>query len=74
VPHHSYVILEEQQGDGARDSDSDLQEERQTVVRRLLDAYFGRSPRSEEAKEDIHRIGTITRLLKGNDESPSQAP
>jgi hypothetical protein len=57
------------------DNDSDLQEERQTVVRRLLDAYFGRSPRSEEgAKEDIHRIGTIARLLKGNDETPSQAP
>ncbi|MDQ1387465.1 MAG: hypothetical protein QOF56_919 [Acidobacteriaceae bacterium] len=57
------------------DNDSDLQEERQTVVRRLLDAYFGRSPRSEEgAKEDIRRIGTITRLLKSNDETPSQTP
>jgi hypothetical protein len=57
------------------DNDSDLQEERQIVVRRLLDAYFGRSPRSEKgAKEDIHRIGTITRLLKGDGETPSQTP
>jgi hypothetical protein len=57
------------------DNDSDLIDERQTVVRRLLDAYFGRSSRSEEgAREDIRRIGTINRRLKGNDEAPSQAP
>jgi hypothetical protein len=55
------------------DYDSDLIEEQQTVVRRLLDAYFGRPARSEEeAKEDIRRIGTINRRLKGNDDSPSQ--
>ena len=73
APHHSYVILEGQQGDWAMDYDSDLIEEQQTVVRRLLDAYFGRAARSEEeAKEDIRRIGTINRRLKGNDDSPSQ--
>ena len=56
------------------DTDSDLREERQAVVRRLLDAYFGRADRSEEgAKEDIRRIGTINRRLKGDDDSPSQA-
>jgi hypothetical protein len=50
------------------DNDSDLIDERQTVVRRLLDAYFGRSSLSEEgAREDIRRIGT-NRRLKGNDE------
>jgi hypothetical protein len=50
------------------DNDSDRIDERQTVVRRLLDAYFGRSSRSEEgAREDIRRIGT-NRRLKGNDE------
>jgi hypothetical protein len=54
-------------------NDSDLEEERQTVVRRLLDAYFGRVVCSvEKAKEDIHLIGTINRRLKGDDESPSQ--
>jgi uncharacterized protein (UPF0335 family) len=52
------------------DNDSDLIDERQTVVRRLLDAYFGRVDRSEEgAKEDIRRIGTIDRQLKGNDDT-----
>jgi hypothetical protein len=57
------------------DNDSDLINERQTVARRLLDAYFGRSSRSEEgAREDIRRIGAINRRLKGNDETPSQAP
>ena len=57
------------------DNDSGLQEEGQTVVRRLLDAYFGRSTRSDETtKEDIRRIGTITRRLKGNEETPPQAP
>jgi hypothetical protein len=57
------------------DTDSDAGEERQAVVRRLLDAYFGRVDRSEEgAKEDIRRIGTINRRLKDNDDSPSQAP
>jgi hypothetical protein len=57
------------------DTDSDLREERQAVVRRLLDAYFGRSARSEEkTKEDIHLIGTIKRRLKGNDDSPPQTP
>jgi hypothetical protein len=57
------------------DNDSDLIDERQTVVRRLLDAYFGRSSRSEEgARQDIRRIGAINRRLKGNDETPSQAP
>jgi hypothetical protein len=57
------------------DTDSDAGEERQAVVRRLLDAYFGRVDRSEEgAKEDIRRIGTINRRLKGNDETPTQAP
>ncbi len=61
------------------DTDSDLREERQAVVRRLLDArlldaYFGRADLSEEgAKEDIRRIGTINRRLKGDDDSPSQA-
>jgi hypothetical protein len=40
------------------DNDSDLEEERQTVVRRLLDAYFGRSTRSDEkTKEDIVPMG-----------------
>jgi hypothetical protein len=57
------------------DNDSDLIDERQTVVRRLLDAYFGRSSRSEEeTREDIRPIGAINRRLKGNDETPSQAP
>jgi hypothetical protein len=53
------------------DNDSDLIDERQTVVRRLLDAYFGRSiSRSEEgAREDIRRIGTINRQLKDNDDT-----
>jgi hypothetical protein len=56
-------------------NDSDPVEERQTVVRRLLDAYFGRAARSEDGvKDDIHLIGTINRRLKGNDESPSQTP
>jgi hypothetical protein len=40
------------------DSDSDVEEERQTVVRRLLDAYFGRSGGSDEkTKEDIAPMG-----------------
>jgi hypothetical protein len=57
------------------DTDSDLREERQAVVRRLLDAYFGRAARSEEGtKEDIRQIGAINRRLKGNDDSPSQTP
>ena len=55
-------------------NDSDLEEERQTVVRRL-DAYFGRAARSEDGvKEDIHLIGTINRLLKGNDDGQPQTP
>jgi molybdopterin converting factor small subunit len=55
------------------DNDSELMEERQAVVRRLLDAYFGRSTRAEEkTNEDIRRIGAINRRLKDNDESPSQ--
>jgi hypothetical protein len=57
------------------DTDSDAGEERQAVVRRLLDAYFGRVDHPEEgAREDIRRIGTINRRLKGNDETPTQAP
>jgi hypothetical protein len=40
------------------DNDSDLEEERQAVVRRLLDAYFGRSVRSDEkTKGDIVPMG-----------------
>jgi hypothetical protein len=55
------------------DNDSELVEEREAVVRRLLDAYFGRSPRAEEkTNEDIRRIGAINRRLIANDESPSQ--
>jgi hypothetical protein len=39
-------------------NDSDLEEERQAVVRRLLDAYFGRSGRADEkTKEDIAAMG-----------------
>jgi hypothetical protein len=57
------------------DTDSDAGEERQAVVRRLLDAYFGRVDHPEEgAREDIRRISTINRRLKGNDETPTQAP
>jgi hypothetical protein len=47
------------------DNDSDMMEERQTVVRRLLDAYFGRTARSEaKTKEDIVPMGGPTRSDK----------
>jgi hypothetical protein len=67
--HCPYVILGGQQGDWAMDNDSDLQEERQTVVRRLLDAYFGRTARSEaKTKEDIVPMGGPTRSDKSLDQ------
>ncbi len=50
-------------------SDSELEEERQGIVRRMLDALFGRSDMSDDEKDaSVHRIGTINRLLRDDDD------
>jgi hypothetical protein len=53
----------------AMSDDSDLRKEQRGIVRRLLDAAFGRS---ELAKDEdrglIHRLGTIKRRLDDDDD------
>ena len=50
-------------------SNSELEEERQSIVRRMLDALLGRSDMSDEEKnESVHQIGTINRRLRNDDD------
>ena len=45
--------------------DRDLEEERESIVKRLLDNAFGRRESTyEEDRRDVHRIGTINKLLE----------
>ena len=47
----------------------DLREERRGIVKRLLDAAFGRTElEDDEDRRLVHRIGTINERLKDNDD------
>jgi hypothetical protein len=48
---------------------SDLVDEQRGIVRRLLDACFGRSEVDEKEKRGlVHRLGTIKRRLDDDDD------
>jgi hypothetical protein len=48
---------------------SDLRDEQRGIVRRLLDAAFGRSElESGEDQRLVHRLGTIKRRLEKDDD------
>ena len=43
----------------------DLEEERESVLKRLFDVFFhGRESTKEEVDSDAHRLGTINRLMR----------
>jgi hypothetical protein len=48
-------------------SDSDLQEEK-SILKRLFDAFFGRSNATEgEKRSDVFRLGSVNRRLEHRD-------
>jgi hypothetical protein len=48
---------------------SELLEERRGIVRRILDAAFGRKElKDDESRRLVHRIGTINRRIKDDDD------
>ncbi len=49
--------------------DDDLEEERSSILKRLRDNAFGRrASTDEEDRRDVHRIGTINKLLDDDDD------
>jgi hypothetical protein len=49
--------------------DRDWEEERESVLKRLFNATFGRSDASEdEIGRDIHWLGTVNRRLRDDDD------
>jgi hypothetical protein len=49
-------------------SDSDLQEEKESILERLFDAFFGRSNATEgEKRSDVFRLGSVNRRLEHRD-------
>ena len=48
--------------------DDDLEEERNSILKRLRDAAFGRRVSTDdEDRRDVHRLGTINKLLDDDD-------
>ena len=49
--------------------DRDLEEERREIVKRLIDNDMGRRESTdEEDRRDVHRIGTINKRLRDEDD------
>jgi hypothetical protein len=49
--------------------DRDLEEERDSILKRLRDNAFGRRESTDqEDRRDVHRIGTINKRLRDEDD------